>query len=132
MVTAASSGCAARESPGSHDEAGFAPGETQGHPQQSGGTVIVADYPFFGILWSMLIFFLWVSWFWLLISIAGDVFRRHDIGGGKKAAWLLFMIFVPFIGVFSYLIANSEGMALRAQERAEREMAAMRGAPRAT
>jgi phospholipase D-like protein len=131
MAPSASSAREGRESPGSHDEAGFAPGETQ-VPQQSGGTVIVADYPFFGILWSMLIFFLWVSWFWLLITIAGDVFRRHDIGGGKKAVWLLFMIFVPFIGVFSYLIANSEGMALRAQERAEREMAAMRGAPRAT
>ena len=88
--------------------------------------MIVADYPFFGILWSMLIFFLWVSWFWLLISIAGDVFRRHDIGGGKKAAWLLFMIFVPFLGVFTYLIANSEGMAIRAQERADRMAAIQR------
>jgi hypothetical protein len=127
MAPPASSADEARESPGSHDEAVFSPGDTQS-PPQSGGTVIVADYPFFGILWSMLIFFLWVSWFWLLISIAGDVFRRHDIGGGKKAVWLLFMIFVPFLGVFTYLIANSEGMAIRAQERADR-MAAIQRAP---
>lgn len=83
--------------------------------------MIVADYPFFGILWSMMIFFLWISWFWLLISIGGDLFRRQDVGGGKKAMWLLFMIFVPFLGVLSYLISNSEGMALRAQERAVRK-----------
>lgn len=83
--------------------------------------MIVADYPFFGILWSMMIFFVWISWFWLLVSIGGDLFRRHDVGGGKKAMWLLFMIFVPFLGVLSYLVSNSEGMALRAQERAERK-----------
>lgn len=83
--------------------------------------MIVADYPFFGILWSMMIFFLWVSWFWLLISIGSDLFSRRDVGGGKKAVWLLFMIFVPFLGVLSYLVSNSEGMALRAQERAERK-----------
>lgn len=83
--------------------------------------MIVADYPFWGILWSMLIFFAWVAWFWLLISIGGDLIRRHDVGGGKKTMWLLFMIFVPFLGVLSYLVSNSEGMAQRAQERAVRK-----------
>lgn len=83
--------------------------------------MLVADYPFFGILWSMMIFFIWISWFWLLISIGSDLFRRHDVGGGKKAVWLLFMIFIPFLGVLSYLISNSEGMAQRAQERAVRK-----------
>jgi hypothetical protein len=82
---------------------------------------LAADYPFLEILFTMIIFFAWVAWFWLVISIAGDVFRRHDIGGGKKTLWLLFMIFVPFLGVFSYLIANSEGMAERAREREMRE-----------
>ena len=47
-------------------------------------TLFAADYPFLEVLWTMLIFFLWVMWFWLLIVIIGDVFRRHDIGGGKK------------------------------------------------
>jgi hypothetical protein len=82
--------------------------------------ILATDYPFFGILWSMLIFFVWVAWFWLLISVAGDVFRRHDIGGGKKTIWLIFMLFVPFLGVFSYLIANNERMSQRSMERAQR------------
>jgi hypothetical protein len=82
--------------------------------------ILATDYPFFGILWSMLIFFVWVAWFWLLISVAGDVFRRHDIGGGKKTIWLIFMLFVPFLGVFSYLIANNEGMSQRSMERVQR------------
>lgn len=75
--------------------------------------VVAADYPFLEVLWTMLVFFLWVSWFVLLFRIVGDVFRRHDISGGKKTLWLIFLVLVPFIGVFSYLIANSEGMARR-------------------
>jgi Phospholipase_D-nuclease N-terminal/Short C-terminal domain len=84
-------------------------------------TVVAADYPFLEVLWTMLIFFLWVSFFWLLIVVAGDVFRRRDIGGGKKALWLLFMLFLPFIGILSYLIANNDGMAQRNLERARAE-----------
>jgi hypothetical protein len=80
--------------------------------------LIAADYPFLDILWTMLIFFLWVSWFWLLIVVIGDVFRRHDASGGKKVLWLIALLFLPFIGVFAYLAANSEGMAKRAEERA--------------
>jgi hypothetical protein len=81
--------------------------------------LVAADYPFLEVLWSMLVFFAWVAWFWLLISIAIDVFRRHDIGGGKKAVWLVFMLFVPFIGVLSYLIVNNEGMTKRRVEEAQ-------------
>src|ERR1044072_9085569 len=58
----------------------------------------------------MFIFFAWVIWFWLLISIFGDVFRRHDIGGGAKTLWCIFVIVTPFIGVFVYLISQSKGM----------------------
>jgi hypothetical protein len=79
---------------------------------------LAADYPFLEVLGTMLIFFLWVSWFWLLIIVIGDVFSRHDIKGGKKALWLLFLLFVPFLGVFVYLIANSDGMAHRRAARA--------------
>ena len=72
--------------------------------------MIAADYPFLDVLWTMFIFFAWVIWFWLLISIFGDIFRRHDIGGGAKTLWCIFVILTPFIGVFVYLISQSKGM----------------------
>jgi hypothetical protein len=72
--------------------------------------VIAADYPFLDVLWTMFIFFAWVIWFWLLITIFADVFRRHDIGGGTKTLWCIFVIITPFIGVFVYLISQSKGM----------------------
>jgi hypothetical protein len=74
---------------------------------------LAADYPFLEVLWTMLIFFAWVAFFWVLITVAIDVFRRRDIGGGKKALWLIFMLFIPFIGVFIYLIVNHDEMAQR-------------------
>jgi Phospholipase_D-nuclease N-terminal/Short C-terminal domain len=86
-------------------------------------SVVAADYPFLDVLWTMLVFFAWVAWFWLLITVAGDIFRRHDIGGGKKAAWLIFMVFVPFIGVFAYLIANNDSMTRRNVEQAQAQQA---------
>jgi|SRR5918995_287544 hypothetical protein len=82
--------------------------------------LIAADYPLLDIFWTMLIFFLWVSWFWLLIVVIGDVFRRRDVGGGNKVLWLIVLLFLPFVGVFAYLIVNSDGMAQRAEERAMR------------
>jgi hypothetical protein len=85
--------------------------------------VLGADYPFLDVLWTMLIIFAWVIWFWMLIVVIGDVFRRRDIGGLKKTIWLIFIIFLPFIGVFAYLIANSDGMAQRGAERAEAQRA---------
>ena len=88
-------------------------------------TLFAADYPFLDVLWTMLIFFLWVMWFWLLIVIIGDVFRRRDIGGGKKTIWLIFILFVPFIGVLAYVLANSDGMAERNLERARSQRAQM-------
>ena len=88
-------------------------------------TLFAADYPFLDVLWTMLIFFLWVMWFWLLIVIIGDVFRRRDIGGGKKTIWLIFILFVPFIGVLAYVLSNSDGMAERNLERARSQRAQM-------
>ena len=88
-------------------------------------TLFAADYPFLDVLWTMLIFFLWVMWFWLLIVIIGDVFRRRDIGGGKKTIWLIFILFVPFIGVLAYVLSNSDGMAERNMERARSQRAQM-------
>jgi hypothetical protein len=72
--------------------------------------LIAADYPFLDILWTMFIFFAWVIWFWLLITIFADIFRRSDIGGGTKTLWAIFVILTPFIGVFVYLISQSKGM----------------------
>ncbi len=75
--------------------------------------VLAADYPFLDVLWTMVVFFLWIAWFMLLFHAIGDVFRRRDISGGKKTLWLIFMLFAPFLGVFVYLIANSDEMAQR-------------------
>ncbi len=72
--------------------------------------MIAADYPFLDVLWTMFIFFAWIIWFWLLITIFADVFRRSDIGGGTKTLWCIFVIITPFIGVFVYLISQSKGM----------------------
>ena len=75
--------------------------------------VIAADYPFLDIFWTMLIFFLWVIWFWILIRVFADIFRRHDISGWGKAGWMAFVIVLPFLGVFIYLIANGDEMGKR-------------------
>jgi hypothetical protein len=80
--------------------------------------LLAADYPFLDVLWTMIIFFAWVIWFWLLIRILTDVFRRHDIGGGGKALWTLFVILTPFLGVFVYLITQGGKMAQRDVEQA--------------
>ena len=85
--------------------------------------LLAADYPFLEVLWTMLIFFAWVIWFWILITIFADLFRRHDASGFKKAAWIVFLILTPFLGVLIYLIANHEGMNERnlARARASQE-----------
>ena len=81
--------------------------------------MVLADYPFLEVLWTMLVFFVWVAWFMLLFRIVGDIFRRRDIGGGMKTLWLIFVLFLPFLGVFAYLIAENDGMAQRDLERAQ-------------
>jgi hypothetical protein len=74
---------------------------------------LAADYPFLDVLWSMVVFFAFVIWVWILFTVLVDVFRRHDLSGWGKAGWTILMIVLPFIGVLSYLIANSQGMAER-------------------
>jgi len=85
---------------------------------------IAADYPFIDILWSMIIFFAWVIWIWTAITVLADVFRRHDIGGFHKAAWVVFVIVVPFLGVLVYLIAQHDGMAERTRKHVESQQKA--------
>ena len=74
---------------------------------------IAADYPFMGIFWSMLIFMAFFLWIWIAITIFSDIFRRHDIGGFAKAVWIIFIIFIPWLGALVYLIAQHDGMAER-------------------
>jgi general stress protein CsbA len=74
--------------------------------------VIAADYPFLDVLWTMIIFFCWVAWIWLLILVFSDLFRR-DVSGWAKAAWVVFLIILPFLGVLIYLIAEGKGMTER-------------------
>jgi hypothetical protein len=85
--------------------------------------VLAADYPFLDILWTMLIFFAWVIWFWILIRVLMDVFRRHDLSGLGKAGWTLLVIVTPFLGVLIYLIAHGKEMGQRDIEQAQASQA---------
>jgi len=71
----------------------------------------------------MLVFFAWVIWFWLLITILADLFRRRDVGGGKKTLWVIFLILLPFVGVLSYLLINHDEMAERSIRQAQAQQA---------
>ena len=81
------------------------------------------DYPFLDVFWTMLVFFAWVIWFWLLITVFGDIFRRQDLSGWGKTAWIVFVIVLPYLGVFVYLISQHEGMTKRNLERARAQQA---------
>ena len=71
------------------------------------------SYPFLNILWTTLIFFAWVIFIWIAITVLIDVFRRRDISGWGKAAWVIFVVIIPWLGVLVYLIANHDSMAER-------------------
>ena len=81
--------------------------------------MLAASYPFLDVMWSMLVFFLWVLWFILLFRVFGDIFRRQDLSGGGKALWLIFTILLPFLGVFVYIISQGDAMGKRDLERAQ-------------
>jgi len=85
--------------------------------------LIAADYPFLDVFWSMLIFFCWVIWIWMVIVIFADLFSRRDISGWSKALWSIFIIVLPFLGVLIYLIAHSDGMAERKMAQAQAQRA---------
>jgi hypothetical protein len=81
---------------------------------------MLVGYPFLGIFGTMLLFFLLAVWLWLLFSVLVDVFRRDDIGAGAKVLWVVFVIILPFIGVFTYQITQNAGMTERHLERQRR------------
>jgi hypothetical protein len=80
---------------------------------------IAADYPFLDVLWTMIIFFFWVIWIWIVITVLIDVFRRHDIGGFAKALWVIFVVILPWLGVLVYLIVEHDGMRERSTKQAQ-------------
>src|SRR5262245_33292043 len=80
---------------------------------------LAADYPFLNVLWTLIIFFAWVIYIWIAITVLIDVFRRKDIGGWSKAAWCAFVIILPFLGVLVYLLSNHDGMADRNLQQAK-------------
>jgi len=83
-----------------------------------------SSYPFLEVFWTMLIFFCFVIWIWILIDVFGDIFRRSDIGGWGKTGWIIFVIILPYLGVFVYLIAEHKGMTERTLKQQEAAKAA--------
>jgi phospholipase D-like protein/putative oligomerization/nucleic acid binding protein len=75
--------------------------------------VAANNYPFLDVMWTFIVFFAWVIWFWILITVLMDLYRRHDVSGWGKAGWTVFVIVLPFLGVLIYLIAYGKGMAER-------------------
>jgi hypothetical protein len=78
------------------------------------------------VFWSMLWLFLWIIWFWMLIVIFGDIFRSPDLSGWGKGLWAIFVVFLPYLGVFVYLIARGKKMHEHAADAARAQDAAMR------
>jgi hypothetical protein len=85
--------------------------------------MLAYDYPAMGVFWSMFYFFIFFIWIMLLFRVFGDIFRSHDLGGLAKTLWVLFVILVPFLGVFIYVIARGKSMGERdmAQAQAQQE-----------
>jgi hypothetical protein len=81
---------------------------------------VLAAYNTFGqVMWTMFVFFAWILFFWLLFAVFGDLFRRHDVSGWGKAAWSIFVIFLPFLGCFVYLITQGRQMGERRVQEAQ-------------
>lgn len=81
--------------------------------------MVLADLTVWNIFWDMLWFFFLFLWILILFNILGDLFRDHETSGGVKALWCIFIVFLPFLAVFIYLIARGSGMAQRSAQRAQ-------------
>lgn len=84
---------------------------------------VLAAYPFLEVMWSMVIFFAFVIWLWILFTVLADIFRRHDASGWVKVAWIVFVVVLPYLGVFVYLIAEHQGMTERAVQKQQASQA---------
>jgi Short C-terminal domain/Phospholipase_D-nuclease N-terminal len=80
---------------------------------------VVETYPFLEVFWTMLVFFAFIVWVWLLFLVIADIFRRHETSGFVKVLWLIFIIVIPYFGVFIYLIIEHKGMSERAIKQQE-------------
>jgi len=80
---------------------------------------VLAAYSFGDVMWTMFVFFAWIIFFWLLFIVFGDLFSRTDLSGWAKAGWTIFVIIVPYLGIFIYLLANGKSMGERAASRAQ-------------
>jgi hypothetical protein len=89
--------------------------------------MLLAEFGTGQVFWSMLWFFLFFIWIWLLISLFGDIFRSADLSGGAKAMWTIFIIILPFLGVLVYLIVRGNSMQERALKQAADQEAQFRG-----
>jgi Phospholipase_D-nuclease N-terminal len=90
-----------------------------------GHKMIATSYPFLEVFWTILVFFAFFIWIWLLITVFADLFRRSDTSGFAKVIWIIFIIIIPYFGVFVYLIVEHKGMTERAiqqQESAKSQM----------
>ena len=86
---------------------------------------MIVGYSFGQVMWSMFVFFAWILFFWLLFVVFADLFSRYDISGWAKAGWTVFVIVLPFLGIFVYLIANGRGMGERNIQQAQQAQAQM-------
>jgi ABC-type multidrug transport system fused ATPase/permease subunit len=86
--------------------------------------MLASSYPVLDAFLTMLYFFLFIIWIWLLIMVFVDIFRSHDMGGLAKALWVIFIIILPFLGVFVYLIARGGKMHERAAQEAAQQQKA--------
>ena len=89
-------------------------------------SVLAADWGVGQVFWSILWFTLFFIWIWLLIMVFADIFRSHDMGGVAKTIWVIFVIFLPYLGVFVYLLARGHKMSEHAIDAAQKEDAARR------
>ena len=82
------------------------------------------NHPFLNVMWTFFLVFIWLAWLWLLVTIAVDIFRRRDTSGWVKAVWLIFIVFLPFLGVLIYLITQGDGMGQRQAEHVQQQQQA--------
>ena len=98
-----------------NEEGGFNPNDRRRNPM----LIAASSYPFLKVLWDILIIFAWILFIWIAITVFIDITRRRDLSGWAKAAWLVLIVILPWIGVLIYLIGNHDGMAERSEKRTQ-------------
>ena len=81
--------------------------------------ITATSYPFLNVFWDILIIFAWILFIWIAVTVFIDIFRRRDLSGWAKAAWVVLVVILPWIGVLIYLIVNHDGMAERSEKQSQ-------------